>query len=411
MSVSLLIENRFRQLRSSAVHAEDPDAAYAPVVYFRDEVEPYLSLALRIALGKDTTAWFWARAVRNWQPGMTRKEALRILLFSILATAPGSLAILQLMQTLLRAHALEQLLYSLEPEDGTILLQAFDWSASDLAIRGVYTDVQPVSPRASPGMQILANACCTWGGTDDRSLWLAAVLLVLESPAIQYSPALPQHVLSLIRLARDGSAGKKAPASRVLEHPISGPPHEDAEFASAQSSTPVPELRAESVAFEKIIAPAKSADNLTIRAGLFFLLPIMERIGLPRWLEENPQTHGSSFATQILLHFVRRLRTPPGDAIWKVLEEIEEPAPHMLVHFWVSRVRSYCRRVARIGPQSLICRAGRISATSTHLDVQFPASDADIRIRRSGLDIDPGWLPWFGRVVHFQYLARGDFDA
>jgi hypothetical protein len=24
-------------------------------------------------------------------------------------------------------------------------------------------------------------------------------------------------------------------------------------------------------------------------------------------------------------------------------------------------------------------------------------------VRRLGLDIDPGWLPWFGRVVAFHY--------
>ena len=27
----------------------------------------------------------------------------------------------------------------------------------------------------------------------------------------------------------------------------------------------------------------------------------------------------------------------------------------------------------------------------------------DLDIRRAGLDIDPGWLPWLGRVVRFRY--------
>jgi hypothetical protein len=26
-----------------------------------------------------------------------------------------------------------------------------------------------------------------------------------------------------------------------------------------------------------------------------------------------------------------------------------------------------------------------------------------MRIRRAGLDIDPGWVPWLGRVVSFHY--------
>ena len=405
MSVSLLIENCFRQLRSSAVHAEDPDAAFAPAVYFRDEVEPYLSLALRIALGKDTTAWFWARAVRNWQPGMTRKEALRILLFSILATAPGSLAILQLMQTLLRAQCLEELLSSLEPGDGSMLLSACGWSTPAFSTPDLPLDNHPFLVHTSPRIQLLANACRTWGQADERSLWLSSVLLVLERQ--QLARTLNFESKKLL----DASSDKNASALHSDSQESSGCGLQGSATAPAGISNCDPTQFAEKITSEKIRSTLNPKLDLTYRAGLFFLLPVMERTGLPRWLEENPEMEGSSFAKQILLHFLRRLKTPPSDAIWEALEEIEEPAPRELIQFWVSPVRSYCRRVAHIGLQSLICRAGRISATSTHLEVQFPASDADIRIRRCGLDIDPGWLPWFGRVVHFQYLSRGDFDA
>jgi hypothetical protein len=44
----------------------------------------------------------------------------------------------------------------------------------------------------------------------------------------------------------------------------------------------------------------------------------------------------------------------------------------------------------------------------TDLDVTLPLELADIRGRRVGLDLDPGWLPWFGRVVRFHYLHRGE---
>jgi hypothetical protein len=26
-----------------------------------------------------------------------------------------------------------------------------------------------------------------------------------------------------------------------------------------------------------------------------------------------------------------------------------------------------------------------------------------LAVRRAGLDLDPGWVPWFGRVVGFHY--------
>ena len=50
-------------------------------------------------------------------------------------------------------------------------------------------------------------------------------------------------------------------------------------------------------------------------------------------------------------------------------------------------------------------------AGRTDLDVSLPLDQADIRVRRAGLDLDPGWLPWFGRVVRFHYLFRGEFRA
>jgi hypothetical protein len=42
----------------------------------------------------------------------------------------------------------------------------------------------------------------------------------------------------------------------------------------------------------------------------------------------------------------------------------------------------------------------------THIDVDFRLSQADVRIRRVALDVDPGWVPWLGRVVQFSYLDR-----
>jgi hypothetical protein len=35
----------------------------------------------------------------------------------------------------------------------------------------------------------------------------------------------------------------------------------------------------------------------------------------------------------------------------------------------------------------------------------------DIRVRRAGLDIDPGWTPWLLRVIHFHYVAGDVYDT
>ena len=70
---------------------------------------------------------------------------------------------------------------------------------------------------------------------------------------------------------------------------------------------------------------------------------------------------------------------------------------------WLTACRRWLRRYARIGVASLVARPARLSLTPTHADVFFALSDVSLAVRRSGLDLDPGWVPWFGRVVSFHY--------
>jgi hypothetical protein len=53
-------------------------------------------------------------------------------------------------------------------------------------------------------------------------------------------------------------------------------------------------------------------------------------------------------------------------------------------------------------------RPARVRATASHIDVHLRLSDVHLDIRRTGLDLDPAWLPWLGRVVRFHYDS-GDF--
>jgi hypothetical protein len=53
---------------------------------------------------------------------------------------------------------------------------------------------------------------------------------------------------------------------------------------------------------------------------------------------------------------------------------------------------------------SFLCRRpGRVSLSSTRLDVVFPLATHPIAIRRAGLDRNPGWVPAAGRVIELHY--------
>ncbi|HVE87285.1 MAG TPA: hypothetical protein VND93_30725 [Myxococcales bacterium] len=71
------------------------------------------------------------------------------------------------------------------------------------------------------------------------------------------------------------------------------------------------------------------------------------------------------------------------------------------IHLAVARV---LRTRAKISLRRLVLRPARVAWTPTHLDVLLDHRMAELRIRRAGLDIDPGWVPWLGRVIRYHYL-------
>ena len=67
----------------------------------------------------------------------------------------------------------------------------------------------------------------------------------------------------------------------------------------------------------------------------------------------------------------------------------------------------YLYRYARISPRRLVRRPALVHATPTHLDLRFDARWVELEVRLAGLDLDPGWVPWLGRVVTFHYDYEG----
>jgi hypothetical protein len=171
----------------------------------------------------------------------------------------------------------------------------------------------------------------------------------------------------------------------------------------------------------------------TAAGGLLFLVPVLERLGFDQWYEhlgarELPPL--PVLAGQIFHVLLSRLRVSDEDSAWRLAASPEEPrsavAPsayelvasacgrnstHELIRgavpdLWLTACRRLLRRHARIGLASLVLRSARFTLTATHVDVFMALSAADVRVRRAGLDIDPGWVPWLGKVVTFHYEDR-----
>jgi hypothetical protein len=48
----------------------------------------------------------------------------------------------------------------------------------------------------------------------------------------------------------------------------------------------------------------------------------------------------------------------------------------------------------------------RVLATASHWDIYFPLASVRLEVRLAGWDINPGWLPWLGRVISFHYVEQ-----
>jgi len=96
------------------------------------------------------------------------------------------------------------------------------------------------------------------------------------------------------------------------------------------------------------------------------------------------------------------------------LEASQKPFLHTAPQSWsidrlvdnmVFAMELYVRKYAAMGLFELIRRTAYLATTRTHLDVSISFNRLDIRVRMAGLDINPGWVPWLGRVIQFHYVG------
>jgi len=513
-TLALSIERRVAMLDATAVRYEDAAATRSAAVFFDDDAEPYVALALRLACRQPVDAWFWPLAVPGWRAATTRDDGLRAILLGVLRTRAGPGALLRLVDALCERSALDPVLEVLRAADGAELLRELGWSAPPARGSAPVVDDVP-APRRAEGHRATSLAVATpvdatprpgrpqrggarvsarwasvierwssrWSIGDPRWIWLVAMGLVAEQPsrladsrlmADAYHAVVDLVARRPVVLADELSTAPSPPGSPVM----AGSDSDEAgtrngDEANARGST----RTAETTAPEGPAAPGARAS--TVHAGLFFVIPIMTRLGMASFLEAHPHLVETDLARRVLDRLGERLAIPADDpvrsavgpvtsadvaetdfvvparwlsglarddelivrrwtdrgsrllldrsgtlpiALWRGRAPVAvralargarlrrgralapgETDVDLLTAAWLSAIRRWSRRYAGMGLGTLARRPGRVVATPTHVDVELAHRDADVRIRRAGLDLDPGWVPWLGRVVRFHY--------
>jgi hypothetical protein len=176
----------------------------------------------------------------------------------------------------------------------------------------------------------------------------------------------------------------------------------------------VPDLDATRISREaETPAPSAETDHerrlITGFGGLFYLLNLL---ALPTAQAElaADQRPGISAGWVWLYQLGRALGCTPDEPLTRFLAAeagltdpqglaTQEPAAAL-----PALLRLGAARYGEAVFNPALCAQPALTVTTrSHLDVHYRTRDLRLDVRRVALDVDPGWLPWLGRVVRFHY--------
>jgi hypothetical protein len=222
---------------------------------------------------------------------------------------------------------------------------------------------------------------------------------------------LPQPADAAAFAARPASVPASAPATAAATAATSRTPA--VAGSRPVASPPAARPLAAAAAGEPLAGTVAGGEGIvrrqpTAAGGLLFLVPLLRGLGFAGWLAADAGRR--DMPQRVLVILLRRLPVDGDDPIWLLFGQALDPdvAADAEAARWLHDCRAHLRRRVGIGLHSLVCRPARLSLTPTHVDVWQDLQAVDLRLRRAGLDLDPGWVPWLGRVLRFHY-GRDDW--
>ena len=412
-AIALRIERLFAALPHRVVHVSRPQAELADVVWAGDAIEALVALAEALVLRTGEAAWFWPHLVMGWHGGVEREAGLTNIWHHALKMMPDPWL------------GPRRLLLAAAPPVRTRLIAAIETGLARRLAPVAGSAVRRAPPRlvaAAPAECIMAVRA--WGAADLRSFALAAIWLAepgprqgvdAEGPTVTDVEALISQWRGAegdvsanrpsLRLATEErgpvpAASSPQPAERSDEIPGALTPESLAHYsrvpAAAEPEVAPAPARLEADEEALITAPMSWDGQPSATAGAILLIALVQR-ALP----------AADLDAGALRGVVARLARQ-GDRIplaWLDRARAGDADLARAARRWLRRADRQWRSPGepRLTVRRLIRRFGQIRISATHLDVTFALAVSDIRVRRLGLDLDPGWVPWLGRVVRIHY--------
>lgn len=384
-SLALQLEREWRAIESLAQPMATASAE-AVAVWAPDEAEARLLRVRRWLREQEAEAWFWRRLLPAAQPSMPLAQRLLLALSEDFDATGASPPEVRSAEADFKRRAWREI--TAAGKGPEVLAQApAPLRAALLAIHGDAADVhalrwQPMHETAWPTRFHVAPL--------DRFRTTAAPRIASSPPwaSTEAEAELPRGAtLPIEQLAAIGPA--LIPNVAVASMPAATP-------ATAE---PARSLQPGVIARSLVEAPPLVQGAATAWAGLWFLLPLLQRLGL----EDEPDA--VALFAAVLCHAATHLHFDAPASAWieQVVARAAVDAATTKGPAWWRRARIACMRQTRLPLRRVVQRAGQVWLSPHRVDVMLPLTGADIRIRRAGYDIDPGYVSWLDCVIHFHY--------
>ncbi|HKP86448.1 MAG TPA: hypothetical protein VJZ26_10140 [Blastocatellia bacterium] len=420
--------------------SEEIERAYSSgrdsnIVFYHSRRQALMDLAIGVARGDLSRAWAW-RQLGIWRAGEQAGEGEAVFELARALCAEPEM-IIPALRVMAEAEVLHRVFMRLTAGQ----LKAIATSALSQA-RVSDELLEPDADEASPlntGSGLVASSRAMrdalrvlkgsrllrlfvssrpLAGESDE-LWRAvAALAALDfEPALLRTNAAPTVVRVIARAI--SSAGTEVTDVTDAQEEFDERPHggERGELSNSQAGPNKDQEPIES----KVIDLTKRA--FTRFGGLLFLLGVIEDLNLPEEIPAHP-----SLGLRGLPWVMRRLAlaltgAEPYDAAVLAFagllpgstldaedqdspNEIEDEAVIALASRIVEQLRVRLERPDESADTLLefVChRRAQVVAEPGWVDVKFSLEEVSTEIRRAGLDLNPGYLPWLGLVVRFVY--------
>jgi len=435
---------RLGALRARALHAATPGAAAADAVWFASRDEARMLLLLELAAGRHPVAWFWRLAVPEWE-GQGLSAWLPALAAEARTEPRAELFMARALLPMTRLGAVDALLAALA--DGATPLsrtragppphfedtaecstrnpREAEWAASERLLARLPADV-----RAAVWDRLAREGISRLG-----RFHLARLALLNVAPEIgghqALLDALTGDVLTMAEAGARSGPPDRGPAAHAVSTSGVGIA---APGAAREDSHPLETGRAAAVSPGMASAGAGDtaatvgttphhgpvpapADLMSVGvwqeyasplAGVFLLVGPLSRLGLPDWLVRHPNREYAGFPRVLLRHIATRhvvqgRPVPPDDPVLRLLDTGGSGPPAKVLVAWRVGLDRYLRRAAGRRLADVVRRPGWLSVTEDRVTIRYPLAAADLALRRRALDVDPGWVPWLGWVVRYQF--------